>query len=90
LHGLLFAQLRLRRAVNYAIDRPAVVAQGQRFPESNPFSTESATDAYLPASIVGATDSHAFPINGPDLRRAKRIAGPVHATAIMYTPNTAP
>jgi ABC-type transport system substrate-binding protein/DNA-binding SARP family transcriptional activator len=86
----LFAQLRLRRAVNYAIDRAAVVAQGQRFPESNPFSTGSATDAYLPASTVGATDAHVFPIDGPDLRRAKQIAGPVHATAIMYTPNIAP
>ena len=86
----LFAQHRLRRAVNYAIDRAAVVAQGQRFPESNPFSTGSATDAYLPASIVGATDSHAVPLSGPDLRRAEQIAGPVHATAIMYTPNIAP
>jgi hypothetical protein len=29
-------------------------------------------------------------VNGPDLGRAKRIAGRVHATAIMYTPNLSP
>ncbi|MDX6454920.1 MAG: Bacterial extracellular solute-binding protein family 5 Middle, partial [Gaiellaceae bacterium] len=45
---------------------------------------------YMPPVIVGATDSHLYPLNGPDLTRAKRLAGPVHATAIMYTPNVPP
>ena len=31
-----------------------------------------------------------YPLNGPDLRRAKHIAGRVRATAIMYTPNVSP
>jgi hypothetical protein len=38
----------------------------------------------------GSADFHLYPVNGPDLRRAKRIAGPVHATAVMYTPNVPP
>ena len=33
----LFSHVRLRRAVNYAIDRPALVAQGLRFANGSPF-----------------------------------------------------
>ena len=86
----LFSRVRLRRAVNYAIDRPALVAQGRRFQETNPFNAGEPTDDYLPASVAGATDFHLYPLDGPDLRRARRIAGRVHATAIMYTPNLSP
>jgi peptide/nickel transport system substrate-binding protein len=86
----LFSNVRLRQAVNYAIDRQALVAQGRRFQEVNPFNAGVPTDDYLPPVTVGATDFHLYPLNGPDLRRAKRLAGPVHATAIMYTPNVPP
>ena len=86
----LFSQVRLRRAVNYAIDRPALVAQGQRFPAGNPFATGAPTDDYLPPSIAGARDFHLYPLNGPDLQRAKRLAGRVQATAILYTANVPP
>jgi ABC-type transport system substrate-binding protein/class 3 adenylate cyclase len=86
----LFSNVRLRRAVNYAIDRQALVAQGLRFQEVNPFNAGAPTDDYMPPVTVGATDSHLYPLNGPDLTRAKRLAGPVHATAIMYTPNVPP
>jgi YVTN family beta-propeller protein len=84
----LFSQVRLRRAVNFAIDRPALVAQGRRFAAVNPFNAGEATDDYLPPSMAG--DFHLYPLNGPDLRQAERIAGRVHATAIMYTPNVPP
>ena len=53
----LFSHLRLRRAVNYAIDRPALVAQGHRFSEVGPFNTGVATDDYLPPSVDGAEDT---------------------------------
>jgi len=86
----LFANARLRRAVNYAIDRPALVAQGRRFAESNPFNAGQPTDDYMPPLIAGATIHHLYPLNGPDLRRAKQLAGRLHATAIMYTPNLPP
>jgi peptide/nickel transport system substrate-binding protein len=80
----------LRRALNYAIDRPALVAQGRRFAVVNPFNAGAPTDDYLPPSVAGAIDARLYPLDGPDLRRAKRIAGRVHAKAVMYTPNRPP
>jgi YVTN family beta-propeller protein len=86
----LFSNLRLRRAVNHAIDRPALVAEGRRFAEINPFNAGTPTDDFLPPSARGARDFDVYPLDGPDLRRAKEIAGRVNATAIMYTPNLSP
>jgi ABC-type transport system substrate-binding protein len=85
----LFSHVHLRRAVNYAIDRPALAAQGQRFGLGT-FDGGAPTDDYVPPTVPGATDFHLYPVNGPDLRRAKRIAGRVHATAVLYTPNLPP
>jgi ABC-type transport system substrate-binding protein/DNA-binding SARP family transcriptional activator len=86
----LFANTRLRRAVSYAIDRAALVGQGRRFAEVNPFNAGAPTDDYMPTTIAGRTDFHLYPLNGPDLMRAKRLAGHVHARAIMYTPSFPP
>jgi DNA-binding SARP family transcriptional activator/ABC-type transport system substrate-binding protein len=86
----LFSDARLRRAVNYAIDRAALAAQGRRAAEVNPFNSGSPTDDYLPPAANGAADLRLYPLDGPDVRRAKRIAGRVHARAIMYTPNLSP
>jgi peptide/nickel transport system substrate-binding protein len=86
----LFSSVRLRRAVNYAIDRAALVAQGRRYAEVNPFNAGQPTDDYTSPAILGARDFHLYPLRGPDVRRAKRIAGHVHATAIMYTPDLPP
>ena len=86
----LFSDVRLRRAVNYAIDRPALAAQGQRFAEENPFNAGSPADSNMLPATAGAADFHLYPLTGPDLRRARQLAGNVHATAIMYTPNVSP
>jgi YVTN family beta-propeller protein len=86
----LFSSARLRRAVNFAIDRAALVAQGRRFSEINPFNAGKATDDFTPPAIAGAADFHLYPLNGPNLERAKRLAGHIRATAIMYTPNEPP
>ena len=86
----LFSRVSLRRAVNYAIDRPALVAQGRRFAIANLLIAGKPTDSYLTPATIGTTVSHIFPLNGPDLRRAKRLAGHVHAAAVMYTPNASP
>jgi ABC-type transport system substrate-binding protein/DNA-binding SARP family transcriptional activator len=83
----LFSDVGLRRAVNYAIDRAALAAQGHRFAVTNPFNTGQPTDDYTPPSMAGAVDFHLYPLDGPDIRRAKQIAGRRHATAIMYTPS---
>jgi ABC-type transport system substrate-binding protein len=55
-----------------------------------PFDAGWPTDDYLPPATAGATDFHLYPLNGPDLERAKRLAGDVHATAIMYALNIPP
>lgn len=86
----LFSNVRLRRAVNYAIDRPALAAQGRRFAQLNPFNAGSPADDYMPPAVTGATGSHLYPLAGPNLRRARLLAGNVHATAIMYTPDVPP
>ena len=86
----LFSNVRLRRAVNYAIDRPALVAQGRRFAIANVLIAGKPTDSYLTPATIDTTDIHLYPLNGPDLRRAKRLAGHVHAAAVLYTPNASP
>ena len=86
----LFSDVRLRRAVNYAIDRRALVEQGRRFSLVNPFNVGSPTDDYLPPSVAGATDVRLYPLTGPDLRRARRLAGAVRETAILYAANIPP
>lgn len=86
----LFSDVQLRRAVNYAIDRRALVAQGRRFAEVNPFNAGESTDDYLPPTAAGAQDFRLYPLDGPDLRRARRRAGRVRAAAVMYTPNLSP
>ncbi len=48
----LFADVRLRRAVNNAIDRSALVAQGARFAEVNPFNAGWPTDDLLPPTTT--------------------------------------
>jgi YVTN family beta-propeller protein len=86
----LFSDVRLRLAVNYAIDRPALAAQSQRFPDLGPYNAGSPADSYMTPATAGAADFHLYPLTGPSLRRARQLAGNVHATAIMYTPNFAP
>jgi YVTN family beta-propeller protein len=86
----LFASARLRRAVNFAIDRKALAAQGARFAEVNPFNSGKPSDDYVPPVMTGARDFHVYPLSRPDIRRAKQLAGRIRATAIMYTPNLPP
>ena len=86
----LFSDVRLRRAVNYAIDRSALAAQGQRAAEINPFNAGAPTDDYIPPAAAGARDFDLYPVHGPDLGRARRIAGRRQVTAIMYTPSLSP
>jgi len=57
----------LRRAVSYALDRPALVRLfGPRGAE--------ATDEYLPPGFPGYQPEHVYPLHGPDLATARRLA----------------
>jgi ABC-type transport system substrate-binding protein len=54
----------VRRAINFAIDRPALAAV-----EGN-----LVTDHYLPPGMPGARlDDHIYPIDGPDVASARRL-----------------
>jgi hypothetical protein len=55
--------VRLRRAVNFALDRPALAAAFGDAP----------TDRYLPPMMPGARDGHFYPIDRPDLSRARSL-----------------
>jgi ABC-type transport system substrate-binding protein len=61
----LFRDARLRRAVNYALDRPALAG----------IYGEAVSDRYVPPAVPGASESAAYPLSGPDLARARALAG---------------
>jgi ABC-type oligopeptide transport system substrate-binding subunit len=61
----LFRDARLRRAVNYALDRPALAR----------IYGEGVTDRYVPPGIPGANSAEVYPRTGPDLARARALAG---------------
>jgi ABC-type transport system substrate-binding protein len=60
--------LALRRAVSFAIDRPAIVRQF-----GGPLSAQP-TDQYLPATMPGYREERIYPLQGPDVARAKALA----------------
>jgi peptide/nickel transport system substrate-binding protein len=79
----LFKNVKLRQAVQYAINRPALLAQRGAF-------AGSPTDQYLPPGVPGSKAKSIYPLNGPDLAKAKELAGNIHAKAVMYTCDQSP
>lgn len=69
-HRPLFADVRLRRAASYAIDRRAIAAQGD-FDSPLPVRP---TDHYLPPGVPGhRADLHVYPLT-PDAAKARQLA----------------
>ncbi len=79
----LFSNVKLRQAVQYAINRPALLAQRGAY-------AGQPTDQYLPPGVPGYVDENIYPLNGPDLKKAKELAGDIHEKAIMYTCDKSP
>ncbi len=80
-HRPLFADRRLRQAVNYAINRTALARLGDAFVPL----PEHPTDHYLPQGIPGYRNIHIYPLT-PNLATATQLAqGHPHATAVLYT-----
>ena len=77
----LFATARMRRAVNFALDRRALAAT------AGPGFFGLPTDQYLPTGLPGFRDADIYPLGGPDVVRAHRLAGPHRRHAVMYTCN---
>jgi peptide/nickel transport system substrate-binding protein len=86
-HRPLFADVLLRRAVNYAVDRAALTHVGSSGADRLPGSP---TDHYLPPGVPGYRNARFYQPT-PDLPRARQLAkGHEGATAVLYTCNVAP
>jgi YVTN family beta-propeller protein len=74
-----FADLKLRRAVAYAIDRRALAAHTGLGQRGRP------TDQLIPPGVPGFADVAIYPLGGPDLARARELAGAKRRRAVLYT-----
>lgn len=70
----------LRQALNFAVDRSALVREFGAY-------AVTATDQYLPRTMPGFRDERIYPLRGPDLPRARALArGRVRSgRAVLYT-----
>jgi ABC-type transport system substrate-binding protein len=77
----LFARAAMRRAVNYAIDRRALGRE--------PFGGRGGrpTDQHIPPGYPGFRDATIYPLGGPDLATARRLAGGARRHGTLYTCN---
>jgi YVTN family beta-propeller protein len=74
----LFADARMRRAVNFAIDRRTLAATRGLAETAQP------TDQYIPPGVPGFEDAAIYPLGGPDLETARRLAGPGRRRGTLY------
>ena len=82
-HRTLFSDVRVRQAVNYAINRRALARLGDSF-QAVP---ERPTDHYLPPGMPGYRDAHVYPTT-PNVAKARELIRQAHAagrTAVLYT-----
>jgi ABC-type oligopeptide transport system substrate-binding subunit len=76
-----FTDVRMRRAVNFAMDRRAL-AQHTGLGEAG-----LPTDQFLPPGMPGFEDAAIYPLGGPDLRAARRLTAGTRRHAVLYTCN---
>ena len=70
----LFADARVRRAANFALDRRAI-AETYGWPPA---------DHYLPPGMPGYRDSHLYPLARPNLERARKLARGSGGGAVLH------
>ena len=75
----LFADARMRRAVNFAIDRRALAAEPGINAKARP------TDQYIPPGIPGFADVTVYPLGTPNVEAARRLAGARRRPAVLLT-----
>jgi peptide/nickel transport system substrate-binding protein len=80
----LFAGTRMRQAVNAALDRRALV---RIVPGGDAGVPGRPTDQFIPPGLPGFRDVAIYPLGGPDLARAHRLAGKRRRRAVLYTCN---
>ena len=72
-HRPLFRDIRLRRAVNYALDRPALAAA----------FADTPSDQLVPAALHAFNVGHRHAVEGPDVTTARRLAGDRRRHAVI-------
>jgi ABC-type transport system substrate-binding protein len=78
----LFARAAMRQAVNYALDRPALAHKTVEAVAERP------TDQLITPGWPGFRDANIYPLGGPDLVTARRLAGRGHRRGVLYACNT--
>jgi len=74
-----FTDPRLRRAVNFAIDRRALAEHTGGGEVGLP------TDQFIPPGLPGFEEAAIYPLGRPDLASARRLAGGLRRQAVLYT-----
>jgi peptide/nickel transport system substrate-binding protein len=77
----LFAQTAVRQAVNFAIDRRALTAAANA---ADPYGGHQPTSGYLQPGIPGYEPAAIYPLGGPDVARARRLAGGTVRHGVIY------
>jgi peptide/nickel transport system substrate-binding protein len=77
-----FNDVTVRKAVNYAINRPAVTAQ-------NGYLAGTPSEQFLPPGIRGYRDARIYPTGTPDYVKAKQLMAGRKLKATLYTSNDA-
>jgi peptide/nickel transport system substrate-binding protein len=73
-----FSSAKLRRAANFAIDRPAMLRVRGAFAGKR-------TDQVLPPGMGGFRNANLYPIKGADYKKAKTLAGSSCKNVTLYT-----
>ena len=76
-----FSSVKLRKAVNYAIDRPAML-------RTRGLYAGKRTDQILPPGMGGFRNAHIYPIQGPNYAKARQLAGDTCKTLTLWSMNS--
>ena len=74
------SDLSVRKAINYAIDRPAMVRQAGVL-------AGEPTDQFLPPTLRGYRNADIYPLNQPNLAKAKALMRGRTMKMVLYSPN---
>jgi ABC-type transport system substrate-binding protein len=77
----LFHSLAMRKAVNYAIDRPAMLRQRGAY-------AGKVTDHILPPNMPGYSNKSIYPLHGPNFAKARQLVGGKTGTVQLYYLNS--
>jgi len=79
-HRPLFADVRMRQAVNYAVNRRELAHVGEPYVPL----PDRPTDHYIPPGMPGYSDARVYPLV-PNLAKARALAHGSSRTAVLYT-----